>query len=194
MAKKQNLTIDDIAQALGVSKTTISRAISGKGRISETTRANVMEYIEQHNYRPSAAAKGLAESRTCNLMLILPGNFAVTDSPCLRQIMLGVWEEAVRREYNILLCFSNGTPPAALIHALDNRKIDGAILPYASDNDALTALLLQRQMPFAAVSCIGSDSALVGKTACAELIKYLLDEVYNTDPLPGCHIVPKETA
>ena len=85
------------------------------------------------------------------------------------------------------------TPPAALIHALDNRKIDGAILPDASDNDALTALLIQRHMPFAAVSCTGSDAALVGKTACAELIKYLLDEVYDTDPLPGCHIIPKET-
>ena len=36
-----NLTIDDIAEALGVSKTTVSRAISGKGRISKETTERV---------------------------------------------------------------------------------------------------------------------------------------------------------
>ena len=71
MSFKQNLTIDDIARNLGVSKTTVSRAISGKGRISEATRAKVTEYIQQCNYRPSAAAKGLAESKTYNLALVL---------------------------------------------------------------------------------------------------------------------------
>ena len=44
--QKQNLTIDDIARELGVSKTTISRAISGKGRIGAETRAKVLDYIE----------------------------------------------------------------------------------------------------------------------------------------------------
>ena len=41
----EKITIDDIAEALGVSKTTVSRAVSGKGRISEGTRAKVMAYI-----------------------------------------------------------------------------------------------------------------------------------------------------
>ena len=72
MTQKQNLTIDDIARDLGVSKTTISRAISGKGRIGAETRTRVLEYIEKCNYRPSAAAKGLAESRTYNVALVLP--------------------------------------------------------------------------------------------------------------------------
>ena len=49
MSQKRNITIDDIARDLGVSKTTISRAISGKGRISEATRAKVMDYIQQCN-------------------------------------------------------------------------------------------------------------------------------------------------
>ena len=44
MASKPNLTIDDIARELNVSKTTVSRAISGKGRISAATRERVREY------------------------------------------------------------------------------------------------------------------------------------------------------
>lgn len=41
----KKLTMDDVAKALGVSKTTVSRAVSGKGRIGETTRQRVLEYI-----------------------------------------------------------------------------------------------------------------------------------------------------
>ena len=42
------ITIDDVAKALGISKTTVSRAISGKGRVGNNTRAKVMEFIEKH--------------------------------------------------------------------------------------------------------------------------------------------------
>ena len=41
--EEKNLTIGDIAQALGVSKTTVSRAMSGKGRIGEDTRRRVLD-------------------------------------------------------------------------------------------------------------------------------------------------------
>ena len=46
MAAKENekMTIEQVAEALGVSKTTVSRALSGKGRISEKTRAKVRLY------------------------------------------------------------------------------------------------------------------------------------------------------
>lgn len=47
MAAKENekMTIEQVAEALGVSKTTVSRALSGKGRISEKTRAKVFAYM-----------------------------------------------------------------------------------------------------------------------------------------------------
>ena len=50
-------TLDSIAKELGMSKTTVSRAISGKGRISEETRKKVNEYIKAINYSPSAVAR-----------------------------------------------------------------------------------------------------------------------------------------
>ena len=48
--EKKNITIADVAEALGVSKTTVSRAISGKGRIGQETRDRVLKYIEEHDY------------------------------------------------------------------------------------------------------------------------------------------------
>ena len=137
---KKNLTIDDIARDLGVSKTTVSRAISGKGRISTATRNKVMEYASQFHYRPSAAAKGLAESRTRNLMLVISEN-------ATPKMMRSIWEEAIRQEYNILLCYATKQGKAALIRALDNRKVDGVLLTV--EDNALVDLLTQRQIPFA---------------------------------------------
>ena len=57
------MTIDDIAQALGISKTTVSRSISGKGRISEDTRKKVIDYIKAHDYTPNRLPEGLHKPR-----------------------------------------------------------------------------------------------------------------------------------
>ena len=101
MTKKSNLTIDDIARDLGVSKTTVSRAISGKGRISTDTRNKIIAYANKHHYRPSASAQGLAQRRTRNLLLVLPDS----DSSDLHRTMRSVWESASKQSYSILLCY-----------------------------------------------------------------------------------------
>ena len=48
MAERKVYTMGEAARELGVSKTTVSRALSGKGRISEATRARVMEFVAAH--------------------------------------------------------------------------------------------------------------------------------------------------
>ena len=144
---KKNLTIDDIARDLGVSKTTISRAISGKGRISAATRDKVMAYASKHNYRPSAAAKGLAERRTRNLMLVLP------DTESAWEILRGVWEEALQQEYTVLLCFPTKEGKAVFRQSLDNHKVDGVIL--AVTDQELSKLLKQRRIPYASPAGCG---------------------------------------
>ena len=56
MAAKETekMTIEQVADALGVSKTTVSRALSGKGRISEETRAKVYAYLGRTRTEPAA--------------------------------------------------------------------------------------------------------------------------------------------
>lgn len=154
MQKKQNLTIDDIARDLGVSKTTVSRAISGKGRISESTRQRIQAYIQETNYRPSAAAKGLAESKTYNLALVLPRSLFKLDMPFIRKSMTAICEEAFLQDYNILLCLSTDDNPATLLRTLDNRKVDGVILSRTVENDALVDVLNQRGIPFATMGSL----------------------------------------
>ncbi len=158
MKVKQNLTIDDIARELGISKTTVSRAISGKGRISVETRARVQAYIQEHNYRPNAAAKGLAESRTYNLALVLPHSFIKLDQPYVRQSMTAICEEAYLHDYNVMICLTTENQFDPLIRTLDYRKADGVILTRTVENDNLIDLLSSRSIPFATLGSLPSKS------------------------------------
>lgn len=63
--------LGDIADALGVSKATVSRAISGKGRVSAKTREKVRACIKELNYRPDMIAKSLSENKTYNIGIVM---------------------------------------------------------------------------------------------------------------------------
>ena len=100
----KNLTISDVAEALGVSKTTVSRAISGKGRIGDATRQKVLAFIEENDYKPNVMAKGLAQSKTFNLCVVMPEDSNLADLPFFHQVLIGIQEAASQIEYDILLC------------------------------------------------------------------------------------------
>lgn len=184
MTVKSNLTIDDIARELGVSKTTVSRAISGKGRISAATREKVQAYIELHNYRPSAAAKSLAESRTYNLALVLPRDFIKLDIPFYRTSMSAICDEAFFHDYNVMVCLSTDQDHTALTRTLDYRKVDGVILTRTVENDALLEILTSRGIPFATLGSLparNQGAALVESDhdqikGCRELIRLFLEK------------------
>lgn len=154
MTIKSSLTIDDIARELGVSKTTVSRAISGKGRISAATRERVQAYIEEHNYKPNASAKSLAESRTYNLALVLPRDFIKLDIPFMRQTMSAIVDEAFSMNYNVMICLSIDNDSAPLIRTLDYRKVDGVILTRTVEEDPIAELLIKRDIPFATLGSL----------------------------------------
>ena len=60
MPETRTVQLDDIARELGISKTTVSRAISGKGRVSEKTREKVLNCIRVMNYSPNMIAKSFS--------------------------------------------------------------------------------------------------------------------------------------
>lgn len=146
-----NMTIDDIASALGVSKTTVSRAISGKGRISEQTRERVRSYIEKHNYRPSSMARGLAQSRTFNICVTLPGEYGVVDLPFFRKCIAGVAQVTEREGYDIMLSVVSGSDLTGLQRIVEHRKADGVILTRTMTRDRAVSYLKKKGFPFVAI-------------------------------------------
>ena len=159
MTIKPSLTIDDIARELGVSKTTVSRAISGKGRISAATRERVQAYIEEHNYKPNASAKSLAENRTYNLALVLPRDFVKLDVPFIRQTMSAIVDEAFLMGYNVMICLEAATDHSSLIRTLDYRKVDGVVMSRTLEEDPVAEMLIKRDIPFATLGTLPAKYA-----------------------------------
>lgn len=175
----KNLTIADIAQELGVSKTTVSRAISGKGRIGEQTRKRVLAYIEAHHYSPNVIAKGLAQNKTFNLGMVLPGDYNIEELPFFQECMLGISRAASEAGYDVLISMVTPDHITQLERAVTNRKVDGVILTRTLTDDAPMRYLEENGVPFVAIGSTGDAQAVQidndHKNACRELTGALLD-------------------
>ena len=147
----KNLTIADIADALGVSKTTVSRAISGKGRISEATRERVKAYMKENNYKPNIIAQGLAQSRTYNIGVVMPSDYGIEDISYFQNCMVGLQEKAASRGYDIVLVVCNNDNLTQLKRIVDNGKVDGVVLMRTFINDEATKYLIDEKKPFVVI-------------------------------------------
>lgn len=151
---QESITIDDIAEALHISKTTVSRALSGKGRISQATRDRVCDYARSHSYIPNAAARSLAQQRTYNLALVIPHTFLMMELPFIRHSMRAICQEAYLHDYNVLVCLSTGRESDPLIRTLEQRKADAVLMTWTAENDPTTELLIRRGIPFASLGSL----------------------------------------
>ena len=144
-------TLDKIAKELGLSKTTVSRAISGKGRISEETREKVNAFIKEINYRPSAVARSLAASRTFNVGLVFPADSALGEMPYFQTLMTGVCDRAMEYEYDVLIILADNDGISALKHAVRNKKIDAVMVSRCEQDSKVINFLKDASIPYIVV-------------------------------------------
>ena len=85
--EQNKLKLEEVARELGVSKTTVSRALSGKGRVSPETTARVRDYVSRSG---RGAGSQPARQATSNLALVIPSHFVRLDLPFLRKCMGGI--------------------------------------------------------------------------------------------------------
>ncbi|WP_026662753.1 LacI family DNA-binding transcriptional regulator [Butyrivibrio proteoclasticus] len=172
------ITIDDVAKALGISKTTVSRAISGKGRVGNSTRAKVMEFIEKHNYRPNVMARALAQQRTFNIGVVWPCDYNAVDLPFFQRCMIGMSEITSSFGYDIVVSLIAGDDLSSLKRIIENHKVDGVVLTRTMVNDTPAMYLKESGVPFVAIGktddpdIITVDNDNLG--ACKELTSILL--------------------
>lgn len=174
----KRITISDVAEALGVSKTTVSRAISGKGRIGKETRERILEYIAENDYKPNVIAKGLAQSKTYNIAMIMPDDCKTYELPFFQTCMYGVCEVAAKSDYDVLAVYASGNNTKNLERILENNKIDGVILSRTTVDDSITQTVKKKGIPFVAIGST-EDEAIVRvdhdhRSACRELTMKLL--------------------
>lgn len=176
--ENKKMTIDDIARELQVSKTTVSRAISGKGRISKSTRERVIRYIQEMNYKPNAIAKGLAQQKTYNIGFVMPNDYSLVDLPFFQKCMLGVSEIASSFDYDVLISTVSEGDISQLERMVDNHKVDGVILSRTLVKDAPAEFLKDKGIPFVTIgTSLNKDIIQVDndhRSACRELTSILL--------------------
>lgn len=125
------VTISDVAQAAGVSISTVSNALNGKtAAMTEETLQRIQSAMQQLNYRPSSVARGLALQRTATLGLVL----TEIETPLFLQAVTPIEREARRAGYSLLLINArNETDEREAVRLLQEKQVDGLMVISTSD-------------------------------------------------------------
>lgn len=129
--KKHQITIIDIARELNLSKSTVSRALTGHPKVKAATREAVLALAEKLDYQRNMLAINLVKSQSNTLGIIVP-EFVTSFFP---QVIIGAQEEALRAGYNIIISQSNESYETEVANAkvmLANR-VDGLMVSLSKE-------------------------------------------------------------
>lgn len=142
-------TITDVATAAGVSISTVSLVMNGKGPVADATRRRVRAAADRLRYTPSRSARGLAGGRTGNLGFVLREDHFRRGEPFYTRIFLGAEFEARRRGVYVLLSTIPERYDAAADapRFLQEHSVDGVLVAGRVD-DAFLDALDARAIPF----------------------------------------------
>lgn len=146
------VSLKDIAQALNLSKATISWILSGQGEakgFSEATIKRVKEYADSVNYRPNQVARSLSLGTSNTLGLIIP----FIGDTFYAQLAQAIETEAARNNYALFVCSSegDGDKEYKLIQMLKSKQVDGIIVAPTKVSKKGIDLLVKDSLPFVLV-------------------------------------------
>jgi len=152
------VNIGEIAKRAGVSRSTVSYALSGKRPVSTATARRINEVIAELGYRPNASARALAEGRTRTLGLVIP-----PASRRLTNAQLGfvasVVEAAATHDLDVLLSPSGGDHDRSFERMVTGRRVDGVILMEILLDDPRVVRLRQSALPFVTIGHVEHPGA-----------------------------------
>lgn len=123
---RSKLRIKDIARELGVSISTVSKALKDSHEISKETRERIKAFANFHNYKPNSLALKLRSQKTLIIGVIIPEivhHFFST-------VLNGIEEYANQRGYNVMICLSNKSYEKEIqsIDTLLEGSVDGILI------------------------------------------------------------------
>ena len=194
------VTIEDLSKSLGVSRSTISKALNDRGDVSPRTRERIMQAARELGYQPSAAARSLRRQRSDKIGLVV--NYPIHQvSDFLAELITGLATVAEEAAYNLILYTSMAGNEARIKNLCRSREVDGIIVawpPRLSETAALCRLMneermphivLPRRVPHDDVSYVAADHEEGARLLTAHLISLghrrigfeRLPEVFETD-------------
>ncbi len=121
-----SVSIKDIARVVGVSYSTVSRALNDSPRVQAETKARIQRIAAEMGYLPSAVARSLVTRRTNTLGIVVT---TITDL-FFAEVIHAIEETALKQGYNVILTNSGGylQRELAALRSLRERRVDGIIL------------------------------------------------------------------
>ena len=119
------MTLDEIARELGVSKSTVSRALSGKGRIGERTRERIVAYAGEQGRRLPGTPQ--EDVKTGNLGVVFPVDVYENANSYFQDCLLGICEAASFMDFNVLIAMGTASDISGVRALAEKRKVDGII-------------------------------------------------------------------
>lgn len=130
---KKDITIYDIAENIGVSPTTVSRALSNHPRVKEKTKKRIFETAQKLGYQSNIFATNLRRKHTFNIGVIVPR----LNSPFQSSALSGMEKVASEAGYNLVISQSleSMEKEVANVKTMFNSRVDGLIVSLAGDTE-----------------------------------------------------------
>jgi LacI family transcriptional regulator len=128
---KSKSTLKQIAQELGVSVSTVSKALNDSPEISEPTKIKIQEFAKLKNYKPNITAINLKKRSTKTIGVIIPNIL----NSFFAKVFTGIEQIAEEKGYNIITCISDESLKKEIntIELLSNSTVDGFILSISEE-------------------------------------------------------------
>lgn len=156
LQRGQKVTIYDVADVVGVSSSTVSRVLAGRGQIAAATRQSVLDAAAQLGYRPNTVARSLASGATDTLAILLPD----LTNPFFPELVGEIQGQAERHGITVLLCNTHRDPDI-------ERRFLNTLLSHQVQHVLCCGLALDRraveESQRAGLTFIGIDRAVAGQ-------------------------------
>lgn len=173
---KSKATLKQIAKELGVSVSTVSKALNDSPEISEPTKLRVQEYAKLKNYKPNIIGLNLKNRSTKTIGVIIPNIL----NSFFAKVFSGIEKVADEKGYKVITCISNESLEKEIgaLEMLSNGTIDGFILSISEE-----AQKLQQYGHFKSIINEGTPIVMFDRTTdevnCDKVIVDDLDSAVN---------------
>ncbi len=148
-ALTMNVNLKQLAEMLGLSQTTVSRALNGYPEVNAETRQRVLSAVRDTGYRPNRAAQRLATGRAGSIGLVMPIAQGIDSDVHFGEFLAGLGEESVRHDFHFVINPSAPDDEEATFKRLAaSGNVDALFLAYVRANDPRISMLKSLSIPF----------------------------------------------
>ncbi len=143
------MRLKELALHLGLSQTTVSRALNGYPEVNEETRRRVLDAARRHGYQPNANARRLATGRAGAIGIVLPTDRNMLLDPHYMEFQAGLGETLLADEIDIVLSPTRGSDEMATYQRMAvGSRVDGVVLSSPLIADDRVRVLTELGLPF----------------------------------------------